>query len=208
MCSRRSWDDASVDGGGIAAITQSDLNPWYFFLGPYTRSRVLNDEGNIEKATKLHWYVEDFAMAIFRMVAVLFCFCNCVKIVCLTCVRGVKVVAATCLTPPCQEVWGWCNPQCRTPLVNSRGCRASSGNVLFRRLQIAKKAGRWLFSRQAHTLWCAGTSVQSIWLPVFSNQTFTLYDGWRGSGMRGRGGTRFNTAVVGFDHRLSGISSM
>ena len=80
------------------------------------------------------------------------------------------------------------NPQCRTPLVNSRGCRASSGNVLFRRLQIAKKAGRWLFSRQAHTLWCAGTSVQSIWLPVFSNQTFTLYDGWRGSGMRGRVG--------------------
>ena len=33
---------------------------------------MLNAEGNIEKATKLHWYVEDFAMAIFGTVAVLF----------------------------------------------------------------------------------------------------------------------------------------
>ena len=65
---------------------------------------MLNDEGNIEKATKLYWYVEDFEMAIFGTVAVLLRFCYGVKIVCLTCVRGVKVVAATCLTPPCQEV--------------------------------------------------------------------------------------------------------
>ena len=36
---------------------------------------------------------------------------------------------------------------------------------------------------------CSGTSVQSIWLPVFTNQTFTLYTGGRG----------FDPAVVGFD---------
>ena len=65
--------------------------------------------------------------------------------------RGGKVVAASWLM--LTRGVSWSNPQCSTPLLNGGGCRASSGNVLFRRLQIAKKAGRWLFSRQAYTLW-------------------------------------------------------